>query len=232
MPLHLTWEQIAIRLALAAVASFLIGMNRDEHGNPAGVRTTMLVCMAATLAMIQANLLLPTSGKMSSSFATLDLERLPLGILTGIGFIGAGVILKHGARISGVTTAATIWIVTVLGLLFGAGNLYLGIAGSVITYVILRGLKLMQVWLPRPYRGALHLGFTSTPPEENELRRQLLNSKWKIMQWQVEYGASGALTTVDCVLKASAPAARMPETPASILQLRNLPGVGSLTWKE
>jgi len=104
--------------------SFIIGLNRDEHGHPAGIRTTMLVCLAATLAQLQANLLLATVGKTS----VLDLERLPLGILSGIGFIGAGVIMKRDHNtISGVATAATIWLVTVLGLLFGGGQLWLGV---------------------------------------------------------------------------------------------------------
>ena len=65
MPLTLTWEQIALRILLAAVASLLIGLNRDEKGHPAGMRTTMLVCLAACLAQLQANILLPTAGKTS-----------------------------------------------------------------------------------------------------------------------------------------------------------------------
>lgn len=85
MTLHLTWEQIAVRLILASIASFIIGLNRDEHGHPAGIRTTMLVCLAATLAMLQVNLLLPVAGKSPSSFVVMDLMRLPLGILSGIG---------------------------------------------------------------------------------------------------------------------------------------------------
>src|SRR5579884_2065718 len=94
MPLTITWEQIALRVLLAAIASLLVGLNRDEKGHPAGMRTTMLVCLAACLAQLQANLMLPTSGKTPSSFGQLDFERLPLGILSGIGFIGAGVIVK------------------------------------------------------------------------------------------------------------------------------------------
>src|SRR3984885_11550864 len=141
MPLVLTWDQITLRILLACAASFVIGLNRDEHGHPAGIRTTMLVCLAATLAMLQVNLLLPLAGKDPSSFVVMDLMRLPLGILSGIGFIGAGVIVKRGVNVSGVTTAATMWFVTVLGLLFGGGNLYLGIAASVIAFMVLWAVK-------------------------------------------------------------------------------------------
>jgi hypothetical protein len=66
--------------------------------------------LAASIAMIQANILLPLDGKQSGSFAVMDLMRLPLGILTGVGFLGGGAILKKGGSITGLTTAATLWI--------------------------------------------------------------------------------------------------------------------------
>ena len=145
MGLTLSWTQIGIRLLLAAMFSMAIGLNRDERGHPAGMRTTMLVCLAATLAQLQANLLLATAGKTPSSFGVLDLERLPLGILSGIGFIGAGVILKReNDTVSGVTTAATIWFVTVLGLLFGGGQLILGFVAGVLAIAILWGLRRLE----------------------------------------------------------------------------------------
>lgn len=75
MPVTLTWEQIALRILLASAASSLIGYNRDERGKRLGIRTTMLVCRAATLAMLQANLLMNTTGKTSSS------QRFPLSLL-------------------------------------------------------------------------------------------------------------------------------------------------------
>jgi putative Mg2+ transporter-C (MgtC) family protein len=123
MPLTITLQQIALRIFLALVASFLIGYDRDEHGKTSGIRTTMLVCLAATLAMLQANLLMDSTGKAHDSFVVLDLMRLPLGILSGIGFIGAGAILRKDGLVHGLTTAATLWFITVLGLLFGGGQL-------------------------------------------------------------------------------------------------------------
>jgi putative Mg2+ transporter-C (MgtC) family protein len=92
------------------------------------LRTTLLVCLAASVSMIQVNLLLPIAGKSPDSFAVLDLMRLPLGILSGMGFIGAGAIVRTGNLVRGLTTAATLWFVTVLGLCFGGGQLVLGLA--------------------------------------------------------------------------------------------------------
>jgi putative Mg2+ transporter-C (MgtC) family protein len=231
MPLYLTWDQIAARLALASLASFIIGLNRDEHGHPAGIRTTMLVCIAATLAMLQVNLLLPIAGKSSSSFVVMDLMRLPLGILSGIGFIGAGVIIKRDADVSGVTTAATIWFVTVLGLLFGGGNVYLGMAGSFIAIVILWMLKIVEKFLPREFRGSLQLGLTSDSLNEVALR-QMLPANWTIVHWSAIYEPATVLVNVNCELKWRARASTGHGTPPFIEHLRSQPGIRVLSWKE
>jgi putative Mg2+ transporter-C (MgtC) family protein len=116
MPLHPAWDDLALRLALTLVASALIGLNRGVKGHVAGLRTTMLVCLAASIAMIMANKLLALGGKTTGSFAVTDVMRLPLGILSGMGFIGGGVILRRGDLVTGVTTSATRWTVTVIGL--------------------------------------------------------------------------------------------------------------------
>ena len=106
MPLNPTLSDVALRLLLTMVAGAIIGFNREAKGHAAGLRTTMLVGLAASVAMIQANLLLPVAGKTSASFAEMDIMRLPLGILTGVGFIGAGAILKRDDLVTGMTTAA------------------------------------------------------------------------------------------------------------------------------
>lgn len=232
MPLHLNWEQIALRLALASVASFIIGLNRDEHGRPAGIRTTMLVCLAATFAMLQVNLLLPLAGKLPSSFIVMDLMRLPLGILSGIGFIGAGVIIKREKHVNGVTTAATMWFVTVLGLLFGGGNIFLGIVASVIAIAILWALKWIERYLTREHRGSLHLAFSSGSASESDIRQRLLAAKLTIVHWTALYNPPATLVAIDCEVKWRARASRMAETPTYIGDLRALPAVQSLSWKE
>ena len=141
MPLNPTWEDIALRLLLTLVAGALIGFNREAHGHAAGLRTTMLVCLAASVAMILANMMLTVSGKTDSSFVRIDVMRLPLGILTGVGFIGGGAILQRDKLVAGVTTAATLWLVTVIGLCFGAGDIWLGVAATAISFFVLWLLK-------------------------------------------------------------------------------------------
>jgi putative Mg2+ transporter-C (MgtC) family protein len=155
MPLTLSWHDILIRIALTLLAGFLIGVDRGEHGRPAGLRTTLLVCLAASLSMIQVNLLLATAGKAPNSFIVLDLMRLPLGILSGMGFIGAGAILHRKNLVTGVTTAATLWFVTVVGLCFGGGQISLGIIALMLGLIILRVLKWVEKRLLRDRRASL-----------------------------------------------------------------------------
>ena len=162
MPLTIGWGEIAVRLALSFLAGALIGLNRSERRRPAGLRTTTLVCLAAAIAMIQTNLLMPTSGKPPASFVVMDLMRLPLGILSGMGFIGAGAIVRRGNMVDGVTTAATLWFVTVMGLCFGGGQLALGAAAFGLAAFVLWCLK----WAERAFgiarRASLTIGFEAT----------------------------------------------------------------------
>lgn len=155
MPLSPSWADIAIRLALTMLAGAVIGLNRGARGHAAGFRTTILVCLAASVAMIQANILLTLSGKTPESFSVMDLMRLPLGILTGVGFIGGGAIVKKGDLVTGVTTAATLWLVTVVGLCLGGGQLGLGAIATALAVVTLWVLKWVDVMIPREHRARL-----------------------------------------------------------------------------
>ena len=155
MPLYPSWEDIGLRLLLTVLAGALVGINRGVRGHAAGLRTTILVALAACVAMIQANILLPVSGKTPASFGVMDLMRMPLGILTGVGFIGAGTILRRGDMITGVTTAATLWVVTVIGLCFGGGQLALGGCATGLAVFTLWALVVLDVRIPRDHRGRL-----------------------------------------------------------------------------
>jgi len=237
MPVTLTWEQIALRILLAAAASFLIGYNRDERGKTLGIRTTMLVCLAATLAMVQTNQLMNTTGKPSDSFVMLDLMRLPLGILSGIGFIGAGAILRKDGLVHGVTTAATMWFVTVLGLLFGGGQLKLAIAGTLLAVFILWTLKWVEMHMPTHRTGSLSIEFsdpdTSGPTSavtESQLRQQLRSSGFEIKEWTVQYHGS-ELHSIECDLQWPQKGRAQPETPELMHRLAELPSVSSLCWR-
>lgn len=159
MPFIPVWQDLAIRLAVALLAGALLGLNRGESGKAAGLRTTMLVCLAACLAMLQMNVLLSQAGKPEGSFAVLDLMRLPLGILSGVGFIGAGAILRKDGLVTGLTTAATLWFVTVVGLCAGGGQIALAVIGIVLGMFVLSALAKIEHRLPRNLRASLTIRY-------------------------------------------------------------------------
>lgn len=155
MTTDLTWQAIALRLVLTILAGAALGAERSRSGHPAGLRTTLLVTLAASVSMIQMNLLIPTNGKPADSYAVMDLMRLPLGILTGVGFIGAGAIVRKGELVLGITTAATMWFATVVGLCLGGGQLILGSTAAVLGFFILWALRFAEAHLETRQRGVV-----------------------------------------------------------------------------
>lgn len=187
MPLTLSWQDVVLRMTLAVVAGAMVGFNREQHGEAAGLRTTILVCLAACLAMVLSNLLLNTVGKDPSKFAQIDVLRLPLGILTGIGFIGAGAIVRRGNIVVGVTTAATIWFMTVVGLCFGAGQLLLGAVAAVVGFILLWSLHYVDLQIARAYRGVLTVCAHRSELVETELRGRIEGGAYRIVSWAISY---------------------------------------------
>ena len=197
MPLNPTWEDIALRLLLTIVAGALIGFNREAHGHAAGLRTTILVCLAASVAMILANMMLTMSGKTESSFVRTDVMRLPLGVLTGVGFIGGGAILKRDNLVAGVTTAATLWLVTVIGLCFGAGDIWLGVAATLISFIVLWLLKYVDDQTRRDQRAILSISRPDVPPAMEVIRKLTAPLNCKIRLRSQTVVKSESLTRLD-----------------------------------
>ncbi|HEV2081605.1 MAG TPA: MgtC/SapB family protein [Brevundimonas sp.] len=139
----------ALPLIAAMSAGGLIGLEREWRGRAAGLRTHILVCLASALLMEMAVSqgawrFLPIAG----AEIVADPTRMAHGVLTGIGFLCAGVIFRTGFSIHGLTTAASLWITAALGLAFGAGLFALGGAATVLTLAILIALRLISKRLP------------------------------------------------------------------------------------
>lgn len=136
-------------LLAAVFAGGLIGLEREWRGRAAGFRTHILVCLASALLMAV------SVDQGGWRFTTLpgqeiiaDPARMAHGVLTGIGFLCAGVIFRTGFSIHGLTTAASLWITAAIGLVFGAGLFLMGVAATVITLLILVALRLVSRRLP------------------------------------------------------------------------------------
>ncbi len=185
MSASLSWFDVALRLLVTVVAGVLLGYDRTEHRKSAGMRTTLLVCLAASIAMIQVNMLLPLAGRAPDSFVMNDLMRFPLGILSGVGFIGAGAILRRDTLVIGLTTAATLWLATVIGLCIGGGQVVLGLIATSLGLFGLWALKWVENALLIEARARLTVKFSSDGPEQAALIRDLNQAGLKILRGRI-----------------------------------------------
>jgi putative Mg2+ transporter-C (MgtC) family protein len=228
MPLHLSSTDLVIRLLCTLIAGAIIGYNRGERGKAAGLRTTMLVCLAASVAMLQVNLLLPLAGRPSDSFVMNDLMRLPLGILTGVGFIGGGAILRRGDMVTGVTTAATLWFVTVVGLCFGGGQILIGAIATTLGTVVLWGFDWFDHRMRAEFRGRLTVMLGDGSPAESAIRQQLRDARLAIRSTTAEIEAQCRSYVYEVSENRTAADAGVP---AVVDALARQPGVSAVSWR-
>ncbi len=198
---HIGPGEIALRLLLTVAAGTLIGINRGEHGRPAGLRTTLLVCLAASISMIQVNLLLPVAGKAPDSYVVMDLMRLPLGILSGMGFIGAGAILRRDNLVTGVTTAATLWFVTVMGLCFGGGQTGLGLITLALGIIVLWPLKCAEAKWGHDRQAILTIVSSAAGPTEMELRELVASAGYDVVSLATSHDSAAEICEMKCQVK-------------------------------
>ncbi len=230
MPPLIHWQAIALRLVLTVIAGSALGMERSRNGHPAGLRTTLLVTMAASIAMIQMNLLIPTNGKPPNSYAVMDLMRLPLGILTGVGFIGAGAIVRKGNMVLGITTAATLWFATVVGLCLGGGQLILGCVSTVLGYLALTALRWLERRLEEYQPATLIVISAESAVAPRQLRARLEAAHFRIRSLSVEHSPAQQRQRIRCDV-------RWPSRHASaglppiLEELQQIPGLIHLGWR-
>lgn len=143
--------EILGHLAAAWVAGSLIGLERSYRGRPAGFRTHALVSLASALLMLITAYpqdWLPADVKGAGVNTILDPQRMAQGIMTGIGFLGAGVIFKEGLTVRGLTTAASIWTTAALGILYGVGFFLPAVLGTVAVLGTLQVFRWIESWMP------------------------------------------------------------------------------------
>src|SRR6187402_210682 len=139
------------RLLVAAVLGAVIGIERELHDHPAGVRTHLLVALGSALFTV-----LSIVGFPSTDGTATDPSRIAAQIVTGIGFLGAGAIIKYGPSVRGLTTAASLWAAAAIGMAAGAGLPFLGIATTVIVFLSLWPLRLISGRLENAAARRLH----------------------------------------------------------------------------
>ena len=125
--------EIVVKLAVSAVLGALIGFEREIHQKPAGMRTHSLVCIGSTLFTI-----------LSVSMMGADPSRIAAGIVTGIGFLGAGMIFRAENKVRGLTTAAELWVLAAIGLAVGIGYYFAALVTTLIVIFILIPMKYIE----------------------------------------------------------------------------------------
>ncbi|RJF99392.1 MgtC/SapB family protein [Noviherbaspirillum saxi] len=165
---------IAVHLIGALVAGGIIGLERSYHARPAGFRTHTLVCLASSLLMLVMLYQSKWLPGMPMDTVRTDPTRMAQGIMTGIGFLGAGVIFKEGLSVRGLTTAASIWITAAIGVLIGIGFYYPAILATLLTVGILSLFRRIEALMPSHSYAhhSIRFGRDDTVPEE-EIRSLL-----------------------------------------------------------
>ena len=191
------WEAIARAIA-ALAAGGVIGLERTFHGRAAGLRTYALVSFASALLVV--------GGYDLAAGDSGALTRIIQGIVTGIGFLGAGVIVKEGFTVRGLTTAASIWAAAAIGVILGAGSYSVGVAATLVTLGALSILRRIEDRLPSQTFVHFEVGFRNGPDANEERLRALIRQYgFTINEFAYRLDASGVLEYRG-VMWASAPA--------------------------
>jgi len=176
-------EQIIIRLVLAFVLGGLIGFERELHGRAAGLRTHILVCLGSSLIML-------TSMHMFYLYrevATIDPARIAAGVITGIGFLGAGTIIRFKASVRGLTTAASLWAVAGIGLAIGSG-FYLGayLTSAMVLFVLFFLTRLERALVRKNWYKGIAVETKGGVQQLRDIRSVLSDYKVEIRDFEVK----------------------------------------------
>ncbi len=164
------------RIVGATLIGAVIGLERSFHGRPAGFRTHALVSVASALLMLVTVYQNEWMTQVAADAIRTDPTRMAQGIMTGIGFLGAGVIFKEGLTVRGLTTAASIWMTASIGILVGIGFWFAAILGTVATLLILSVFRFIENKLPSEFYAHHHLRFKRDAVMVEEELRKLVGS--------------------------------------------------------
>jgi len=202
--MHHDYLVILEHLTIALAAGGLIGFERSYHGRPAGFRTHTLVCLASSALMLITMYQSHWYPEEFSGRVALDPTRMAQGIMTGIGFLGAGVIFKEGLTVRGLTTAASIWITAAIGILAGIGFYFPLLVTTVLTLLTLSLFRWIESAVPGQYYAHLEVRFSrdKAMPEDN-FRQFIKEQGFSIANLSYRYSANAAFIEYRMVVRTS-----------------------------
>ena len=220
----LTNLQILVRLVTAAVLSGLIGFEREFHGRAAGFRTHILLCVGSTLIMLTSiHMVDAFSGKVIG-----DPGRIAAGVVTGIGFLGAGTIMRFRASVRGLTTATSLWVVSGIGLAVGSGMYFASFVTTALTLVaLLMFSRLEHALIRKDWYRVLQVESTIDSNNLRRVREALAHYEAEIKDFEVEKAGDDSGAT----LRLSVRLATSRHDDDIIQEVRNIPGIKHVKWE-
>lgn len=195
----LTPNDILLRVGLSFFAGMVLGYERESHGRAAGLRTTMLICVASCIAMLISEMVY-IEGDSSINWRP-DPARLAAGVLTGMGFVGAGTIIREGYTIRGVTTAAVLWYGTILGLAFGAGFIVLGAIGFAVALLSLLAFPPLEAQIENDWYAHLIITSALDGITNSQLKTEIEALGISVKNMQLTYDRDLSQRVAHCDLK-------------------------------
>jgi putative Mg2+ transporter-C (MgtC) family protein len=216
-------QQVALRLAISAVLGAVVGIERERGDQAAGLRTHALVCMGASLFMIVGAFGFEAVNGPTVKF---DPTRVAAQVASGIGFLGAGTILRRQEMVKGLTTAASLWAVAAVGLAVGGGMWLTGICGSVLIVVILAFIKpLERRFLGRGRRGNITLIVKREATVLPAIKEMVEKSSVRLERLTVQPEYASGQDRVDLITGEAQPDALL----ALMESLRQVPGLQEIS---
>lgn len=215
---------VLFRLILAATLSGIIGFEREFHGRAAGFRTHILLCIGSTLVMLTSMHIFDVYyGKVAC-----DPARLAAGVVTGIGFLGAGAIMRSRASVRGLTTAASLWAVAGIGLAVGSGLYFASIVTTVLVMITLMLFsRLEHAMIRKDWYKTIIIEAKEGVGQLKKLREILAEYKVEITDFEAEHSADALFMILKLGLKLQS--AKYSEQ--LILDISRLDGVKNVKWE-
>jgi putative Mg2+ transporter-C (MgtC) family protein len=178
------------RLVLAALLGGAVGMEREIHGRPAGIRTYLILSLGTALLMVLSEyLLVAYHGKYPELGLQGDPGRIAGQAITGIGFLGAGVIIRYKDTIRGLTTAACVWLVCSVGLAVGAGFYLVSVAVTLLTLLALIGLKAWERRMKKDWFEDLQVVSEDIPGQINRMKGLIVQHGFEVISFGLKRDA-------------------------------------------